>query len=543
MPAPNATQQIQELPLKIVGGSNFGRFPKISQEQTWNFIVSDDFLVPYAGYATALTLNTEKKGRGLYTTFNGNLMIAVIGNTVYKITQNFTSSTLVSSAVGTLETTSGDVYIAENNNSQICITDGVYVYVYNWYLGGTVVRLTDAEFNYSIYKNPGYVSFQNGRLIIACKSTSYWVLSDFNNALIWPTASSTRPEQVGAIQTKPTTAQAAIPVPGGGNNLIVMGTNVAESWQDVGAALFPYQRGVTYNIDYGCLNASSIAELDNFIVWLGVNEQSGPVIMYATGSNIKKISTDGIDYVLANLTNPSNCTGFLFRQDGHIIYQFTFPDDNISYAYDFNTELFFNVSDENLDYHIARQVVFFNNDYYFVSLKGGDIYRFGTQYTSATYGTNSSAEIKEIPRIRITPPFRLSSQRYFIAKSLGFTIENGEPNIKTLKQVKSNTLGELLATEAYVDIATESGVSIGVDYPQAETEYVTNYSEAVDLSISRDGGVTFGSSWRLNMNPTGKRKSRFIYQRLGIVNDATFQLRFTGFGRFVCTNGILEVYQ
>ena len=100
------------------------------------------------------------------------------------------------------------------------------------------------------------------------------------------------------------------------------------------------------------------------IVWLGVNEQSGPVIMYANGSTTKGISTDGIDYVLSNLTNPENCTGFLFRQDGHIIYQFSFLDDNISYAYDFNTGLFFNISDENLNYHIARQVVFFKNDYY-----------------------------------------------------------------------------------------------------------------------------------------------------------------------------------
>jgi hypothetical protein len=322
-----------------------------------------------------------------------------------------------------------------------------------------------------------------------------------------------------------------------------MGTNVAESWQDVANALFPYQRGVTYNIDYGCLNPSSIAELDNFVVWLGVNEQSGPVIMFATGSVTKKISTDGIDYVLANLTNPSNCTGFLFRQDGHIIYQFTFPDDNISYAYDFNTGLFFNVSDENLDYHIARQVVFFNDDYYFVSLDGGNIYRFGTQYTDAIYTIGGVPVSKEIPRIRITPPVRLPSQRYFIAKSLGFTIENGQLNLKTLKPVNSGTLSQLLATEAYVIITTESGNPIGVEATTAETEYVVNYSEAVDLSISRDGGETFGSSWRLNMNPTGKRKSRFIYQRLGIVNDATFQLRFSGFGRFVCTDGILEIYQ
>lgn len=541
MPAPNAIQQVQEIPLQIVGGSNFGRFAKINNSQTWNFIVSDNFLVPYAGYETALILNSNQKGRGIYTTFNGDLMVCVIGGNVYKV-QQASNGTLYSQYIASLDTSEGDVYIAENNSAQVCITDRVYVYVYNWSTGA-FNKLTNAQFDYTIYKSPGYVSFQNGRLIIACEGTFYWVLSGFNDALDWPNTGPAKPAQIGSIQTKPTTTKAAVPIPGGGNNLIVMGTNVAESWQDVGAALFPYQRGTTYNIDYGCLNASSIAELDNMIVWLGVNEQSGPVIMYATGSTTKSISTDGIDYVLSNLTNPENCTGFLFRQDGHIIYQFTFLDDNISYAYDFNTGLFFNVSDENLDYHIARQVVFFKNDYYFVSLDGGDVYRFGTQYTDAKYGTGETAIAKEIPRIRITPPIRLPSQRYFVAKSLGFTIENGQQNIKTLIPVSTNTLSQIIATESYVEITTELDNPIGVEANATQTEYVVNYSEAVDLSISRDGGETFGSSWRLNMNPTGKRKSRFIYQRLGIVNDATFQLRFSGFGRFVCTDGILEIYQ
>lgn len=542
MPAPNAIQQIQDVPLKIVGGSNFGRYPKISQEQTWNFIVSDDFLVPYAGYATAVVLNSSEKGRGIYTTFNGELMVAVIGNNFYKITQNTTTGQLQSFSRGSLQTYDGDVYIAENNNAQIVVTDGVFVYVYNWKTDGPIIKLTAAQYDYTIYSNPGYISFQNGRFILACQNTNYWILSGLNNAFSWPIGAS-NPNLVGSIQTKPTRMQAAIPVPGGGNNLLVMGTNVTESWQDVAAPVFPYQRGSTYNVDYGCLNASSVAELDNLIVWLAVNEQSGPVIMYATGSQTKIISTDGIDYVLSNLTNPTNCTAFLFRQDGHMIYQFTFPDDNISYAYDFNTGLFFNVSDEKLNYHIARQVVFFQGDYYFVSLNGGDIYRFGTQYTDAVYGIGQVAIPHEIPRIRITPPVRLPTQRYFIAKSLGFTIENGQKNIRTLLPVQSGTLGQILATESFVEITTESGNPIGVEATIPQTQFVVNYSEAVDLSISRDGGESFGSSWRLNMNPTGQRKSRFIYQRLGIVNDATFQLRFSGFGRFVCTDGVLELYQ
>lgn len=549
MPAPNAIQQVQEVPIKLVGGSNFGRYPKISIEQTWNFLVSDDALVPYAGYAVALDVNPNSKGRGIYSSFNGELMVAVIGVNLYRIELNDVTGELINKGIkGILATSTGDVYISENNNREIAITDGVNMYVYNWgtdafYSSASTLPPGALALNFT-FPNPGYISFQNGRLLVACMNTQYWILSGLNDATDWPQYNPiTKPSQVGTIQTKPTTAMGVIPVPGGGNNIIVLGTNCGESWQDVGSSIFPYQRGVTFNIDYGCLNPSSISKLDNFIAWLGFNESSGPVIMIATGSNVQHISTDGIDYVLSNLTNPQNCTGFLFKQDGHTIYQFTFPDDNISYIYDFNTKLFFNVSDDKLNYHIARQVVFFANDYYFVSLNGGNIYRFGTQYTDAIYSVNGELVQREIPRIRITPPVRLPSQRYFIGKSIGFTIENGQKNIKTKLPVQSGTIGQIIATESYVDITTESGIPIGVEYALPATSYVINYSEAVDLSISRDGGESFGSNWRLNMNPTGQRKSRFIWQRLGIVNDVTFQFRFSGFGRFIALDGVLEIYQ
>lgn len=104
--------------------------------------------------------------------------------------------------------------------------------------------------------------------------------------------------------------------------------------------------------------------------------------------------------------------------------------------------------------------------------------------------------------------------------------------------------GDALQTEGAIDLATEDGTIIS---DEAGTSVVTNTvtiaSEAVDLSISRDGGESFGSSLRLNMNPIGKRRSRFVFQRLGQANDLTPQLRFTGFGRFVVFDGVYEVYQ
>lgn len=537
-PAPNAMQNVQELPLKMVGGNQYGRYKKISNEETFNFIVSDDALVPYAGYKAIALIGSGLIGRGLWSSSAGNIMLGIWGNLVFALN----SSLIASDPIGTLATSTGDVFISENNNKEICITDKEYVYVYNWSTGVFYSNQPGAA-NPIVWEhtsgNPGYISYQNGYLIIALEGTQEWVLSGANKATIWKT-NDAGVSFVGEWQNKPSFVIAAVPTPGGGNNMLLLGQNGASTWQFTGATLFPYQRNSGNSIDYGCANASSIAAMGNITAWVATSDLAGPTIMYFDGAGINQISTDGINYQLANLDYPNDCTGFLFRQDGHVIYQFTFVKDNLSFAYDFNTKLFFTITDPDLNYHPARQVVFFNNEYYFVSLNGSNLYRFGTQYTDAILSVIDDSEAYEIPRIRITPPFRLPSQRYFIVKSLGFTIENGQPNTITTSRVSA--IDNNLATEDLFSLLTENGNSITTETTNALPVYETR-SEAVDLSISRDGGESFGSSLRLEMNNVGKRKSRFIFQRLGQCNDFTAQIRFTGYKRFVCFEGQIEVYQ
>jgi hypothetical protein len=530
--APSMRQDVQEIPLPIVGGTKFGRYNKISSESTWNFIVSDNWLVPYAGYKNQLTLDPTLVGRGLYSSFNGNFMIAVIGPNVYKITTN-PSGGLVKLSIGVLATDVGDVYMAENNNGEIAITDNVYVYVYNYLTSAQIVQLNSTQFPFS---NPGYISFQNGRLIIAITSSTNWVLSGFNNAMAWSKAAAF----VGSLQTKPDKCQAVVPIPGGGNNILVFGRNVIEQWQDVGNAKFPYQRASTSNIDFGCINPTTIAYLDNYVVWLGVNELSGPVLMVSSGGEPQAISTDGIDYQMGNLTDPTNCTGFLYKQDGHTIYQFTFLTDNLSYAYDFKTQMFFNVSDENLDYHIAREVVYYNNTYYFVSLNGGNVYEFDSSFTAAQY---SSTDIRIIPRIRICPPLRMPDQEMYIARSLSFTIENGQPNIITQTIIDTEETGFTIATESGNLIATEDGTGIDTEGDDATPVIIQQSANVISLAVSRDGGQTYGTFWPQDMYATGQFRNRLNFQRVGQANDMTYQLRFNGPGRFLATNGVVEVYK
>lgn len=526
-----------QVPLDIVGSTRFGRYPKISVEQTFNMIISDNFLVPYAGHMEVCNILDQATGRGIFTSVRFNHMIAVINNGVYLITNND-----VFTKVGTLTTYSGPVYIDENNVNQIAICDLAHIYIYS-YLTGAFVQAT-------IDFTPGYITYQNGRFIAAALNTATWRLSNVGDGLTWPNDSF----HVGTFQTKPDEVVATQRFPGRGNLLFVMGKTVTELWTDIGANLFPYQRNSAQNIDYGCLNAATIAYNDNIIVWLAANEKSGPMIAYSTGGDIQKISTDGIDFLFTQLTNPGNSFGFLFRQDGHLLYQITFPDDGLSYVYDFNTQKFFTLTNEKMDAHIARRIAFFDDQYYFVSYIDGNVYQIGTQFT--TYNG------AEIPRIRICRNIRMPDTSRFAINNLTFTIEEGAQENVYLNLDLLTENGQVIMTENGEDIQvtqadtiivyepikaedlsillTESGEELLISF---ESNVPHAIPQTVTLTVSRDGGQSFSSGWSKDLNPRGLFRNRLNYWQLGSANDFVPQFRFKGLSRFVCTDGLVSIYQ
>ncbi len=398
--------------------------------------------------------------------------------------------------MGNIGTSTGDVFISENNNvtkgGEVVFSDSQNLYIYRNNTND-IVTLFGGILPGQLGFRPGYLSYQNGRFVSPDLLGNQWRLSNINNASLlsdWPTDS----QHVGAIQTKPDTSVACIRFPGLGNLLYVFGETVAEPWQDIGAQLFPYQRSTSSNVDYGCLNPATIAESEDIVCWLGVNEKSGPTIMYSNGRTVDHLSTDGIDFKLGQLTNPSNSYAFMFKQYGHLFYVITFPDDGLTYAYDWKQQMFYTLTDEHLSYFVAKRVAFFNGEYYFVSINDGNLYQLGTQFSDYDYG---DGDVREIPRIRITPEIRLPDQSYFITGYAGFKIESG----------------------------------------------ITNQVQRVDMSLSKDSGVSFGTVQSKILPGLGKRINRLLWWQQGMSNTITFQFRFYGFERFVGTDGVVGVFQ
>lgn len=532
---PTAEQPVSEVPLDIVGGCTFGRNPKISPAQTFNMMITDKALVQTPGYKKVINLPGYTNGRGIYASSRGDFMIAVIDNTVFKVSGP--EDNLVYQALFDIGTFYGDISIDENVASQIAICDQDALWVYN-YLTNVATRATlPTNTDTGLEITPGFVTYHDGYFIVPDITSNKWYLSAPNNGLSWNWGAGGLPVN-GAILTKPDDAVAVLRAPGRGNLIYVFGQNVTEMWNDTGAQLFPYQRNNSISIDYGCLSSNTIAAMDDLICWLGINEKSGPVIMVSTGREMTRLSTDGIDFKLAAVVNPKQSYAFFYKIDGHIFYQLTFydPNDNFTLLYDFNTQKFSYLTDENMNFHISESVAFFNNTYYFVSLVDGSIYELNSKYKTYDYRDTADPNADneyEIPRVRICSNIRQTDSSRFIANSLVLTVDQGND-----EEFKGSQLF-YITTENGLVLAQEAPVGYVGDF--IGTERVVNpYEPRIDLSVSRDGGQTFGNFVQQPLNSLGVRKNKVIFWRLGEANDMSVQLRFWSKSNVTILEGVLQ---
>ena len=545
------TPKSEQVEINIVGSNTYGRYPKVSLETTFNMFVSDNWLLNTPGFKKVLTLSTGGQSRGIFRSVRGGFAIAVVGSSVYKI-----SPDLSPQLIGTISSTHGDVYIDENLSYQICIADGINAYVYNYIMPSALVRQTGLQDNFT----PSYVCFHGGFFLFGNSNPSTpgtWYAYSGGSGTTLDYNSTMR------LQTKPDTALAVQRIPGQGNHVLVMGATVCELW--VGQVTIDPLTGVpqayqiipTINIDFGCASVSTIASSDQYIAWLGVNENNSPVIMAYTGNGAESISTDGISYVMEQIRYPAQSTAFFYRQDGHSFYQLTFynPADNLTLLYDFTTKKFFTLTDWDMSYHPATKAVYFNDLQYFTSLDDASLYQFSTNFT--TYDDNLAdpgdedydpSINNEIPRLRICKNVRTKDARRFIANSITLMMEQGDdPNLVGLSY---DTVDYIVSEGDKALMLDEDGVNLMVK-EGSETTYTPGYlnigappvyQPKVDLCLSYDGGMSFGNWVSRPLHPQGWRKNVITWEKMGAANDLVCKFQFLGTYRFVVNNAIMEIY-
>lgn len=71
--------------------------------------------------------------------------------------------------------------------------------------------------------------------------------------------------------------------------------------------------------------------------------------------------------------------------------------------------------------------------------------------------------------------------------------------------------------------------------------YTPRYIPRVDLSLSKDGAITWSTIVSRNLNPIGKRRNILRWDRLGRANVITCKFRFWGLSRFVSNDATMWI--
>ena len=680
MVSTRVTPNAEPIKVNVVGSSNFGIYDKISPERTYNMFVStagkpdsDDFeawMINFPGYRRVLDILPypnpypsnppllpsqvpQGSGRGIYNCVRGNFAMVVVNNVVYRI--DFLSTGLFQTQIGMINTSAGEVFMADNLANQICLVDGKDCWIYFWgnnaapnltkqtngalgsgalipnyveyhntfflfgngnktssgaawyayspaeganlgaltVLGTGVLAATELVINgvdlantytsaasFVNYINTGLVggvtavltgssvSLQSvDEITVVTAGTvstdginfANFDLTSGSQTVVFNTTLDTAITQTSmlALETKSDFAIAVKKIPGQGNNVIVFGESVAEIHTQVGG-LLNYIRNQTKNINYGCQSVSTIADSGDVLAWLGINETDAAVIMIYDTKGFRQISTDGISFILDQIVAPQSSTGTLYKQNGHLFYQLTFydPRDNVTFAYDFDTDMFFNLTDQYLNYHPARQVIYINQNSYFISLNSAALYQMSSNFTTidenlyplTPLSVYNQGLVFDMQFMRITSSVRQANSQRFIANSFVMTLEQGVDPYFTGASAEQNN--RLITEALFVPPLTpminepETLYLLASNIPGIDDPYFSPtipYVPHIDMAISKDGGVTWSNYVRRNMHTLGNRQNILHWEGMGAANDLCFKLRFWTKGRIVVNNAQVDV--
>ena len=95
----------------------------------------------------------------------------------------------------------------------------------------------------------------------------------------------------------------------------------------------PLALSSSYTFEIGCANGTSIATIEQSVLWVGQSKDTGPAVYMLNGLSPTKVSTAFIEKALTNSTLAS-VLAYTFKYNGHTFYVLTLHDVNQTLVYD-----------------------------------------------------------------------------------------------------------------------------------------------------------------------------------------------------------------
>lgn len=362
--------------------------------------------------------------------------------------------------IGNLSTIKGVVDM-ESNQHQIIFVDGSKGYIFDL-TTSSYSEITSAGFP----NKPETVAFLDGYFIVNAGETNQFNVSALNDGTTWDALN------FALMQSQPDIIIGLTVLK---RRLYIFGNTTTEVWYDAGAADFPLRRDDNMLLQYGAAARGSIANGYGKLFWLAGDPSGVGSIMMTDGSVPQIISTPAVDYQIQSYPNISDAVGIVYKINGHIFYELSFTEADATWIYDATTNIWFEGITQDRKRRVANSHAFFNGKHFVGSYLEPKVYELSP--------TTFTDENQAVPREVITPHF-------------------ADPDMRKITINRFN-----------LDIVAGVGVPNG-SYENPE----------VFLSVSRDGGVTFGNRRRATLGTQGDRTHRCMWHNLGAARDWVFKL-------------------
>jgi hypothetical protein len=385
--------------------------------------------------------------------------------------------------LGTLATTTGNVYIADNGISiagvggnQMMIVDGVEGYM--WNVG------TNTFTTLSLPASPNSLAYSGGYFIISCGTRMSVYVSNLYDCSTWSGLA------VGnAIQsTSDVVALAAYD-----QLLMIFKSDSAEPWYDAGTpptslgCPFAFYSGMPIN--YGVVAAGSVAQGGDYLYALG-GDGSGVDVIGFSGYTPTKLLPPALSYRINQMPVVSDAIGFTYSDSGHDFYVLSFPTGNATFVFDSTTKMWHERSTyaatadrRSPNRHLANCYTYYNGQHLVGDYRTGAV----AVMRNTVYTDLGSPLI----RTRIAPILPDKQDR----RDLFFYEFEVEAEVGVMQGVTAT------------DPTTGGPLT-----PQAS------------LSWSIDGGVTWSNEYIVSMGAVGQTMTRIVWRRVGYSFNMVFDL-------------------
>lgn len=269
-------------------------------------------------------------GRGVYN-WQGDIY-SIFGSTLYKN----------GSSVATgLDTTNGVYRFSQCLGATPKLQLGNGTVTYNYDSGSGLVAMAGVNYPSPAVKGIGYL---DGKIYLMNSSGEIRGTNGLNDPTDWSDATNTITAQIEPDGGVALAKQLVY--------ILALGQWSTEVFYDAAnpagqSPLGPVQGA---KINYGCVNADSVQEIDGTLFWLATNRSAAVQVLMVDNLKPGIISTKPIERLLNDVVDFTSVYSFGLKFEGHRFYGFSLPLANLTLVYDMTDKMWSQWTDSDGNY-------------------------------------------------------------------------------------------------------------------------------------------------------------------------------------------------